>query len=71
MTPFAAPAGDNLIQKIIDRYCQFLCWLMAASLAVMVVLVFGNAFARYAFHSGLAASEEISRLAFVFWTRAS
>lgn len=40
--------------------------IMAATLAVMVVLVFGNAAARYALDSGLAEAEEISRLAFVW-----
>lgn len=41
-------------------------WIMAATLAVMVVLVFGNAAARYLLNSGLAEAEEISRLAFVW-----
>lgn len=57
-----------MIQKIIDRYCQFLCWLMAAGLAVMVVLVFTNVVLRYAFNSGIAVSEELSRWLFVWLT---
>lgn len=57
-----------MVQKIIDRYCQLLCWLMAASLAVMVVLVFTNVVLRYAFNSGIAVSEELSRWLFVWLT---
>lgn len=57
-----------MVQKIIDRYCQFLCWLMAASLAVMVVLVFTNVVLRYAFNSGISVSEELSRWLFVWLT---
>ncbi|GGB01211.1 C4-dicarboxylate ABC transporter permease [Brucella endophytica] len=41
-------------------------WTMAAMLAIMVVLVFGNAAGRYLLNTGLATSEEISRLAFVW-----
>ncbi|PYE90051.1 TRAP transporter small permease [Phyllobacterium leguminum] len=52
-------AVADWLQKITE-------WTMAATLAVMVVLVFGNAAGRYLFNSGLAASEEISRLAFVW-----
>jgi TRAP-type transport system small permease protein len=49
----------DLIQKIVE-------WIMAATLALMVVLVFGNAAGRYLLNSGFAASEELSRLAFVW-----
>jgi len=42
--------------------------LMAALLAVMVVLVFGNVVLRYGFNSGIAVSEEMSRWAFVWLT---
>ncbi|CKH19082.1 TRAP transporter small permease [Achromobacter xylosoxidans] len=41
-------------------------WLMAGCLAVMVVLLFGNVAMRYLFNSGINASDEISRLAFVW-----
>ncbi len=57
-----------MVRKIIDRYCQLLSWLMAASLAVMVVLVFTNVVLRYAFNSGIAVSEELSRWLFVWLT---
>ncbi|MFT0533674.1 TRAP transporter small permease [Castellaniella hirudinis] len=40
--------------------------LIVASLAVMGVLVFGNVVLRYAFNSGIAISEELSRLLFVW-----
>ncbi|MBY5766982.1 TRAP transporter small permease [Rhizobium leguminosarum] len=39
---------------------------MGLLLAAMVVMVFGNAAGRYLFNTGLAASEELSRLAFVW-----
>ena len=41
---------------------------MAACMAVMVVLVFGNVVLRYAFNSGIVVSEEISRWLFVWLT---
>ncbi len=40
--------------------------LIAACLALMAVLVFGNVVLRYAFDSGIAMSEELSRLLFVW-----
>ena len=40
--------------------------LIVACLAVMAVLVFGNVVLRYAFDSGIAVSEELSRLLFVW-----
>lgn len=39
-----------------------------AILTVMVVLVFVNAFMRYAFHSGFIATEEILRYLFIYMT---
>ena len=40
--------------------------LIAAALAVMGILVFGNVVLRYVFNSGIAVSEELSRLLFVW-----
>lgn len=40
--------------------------LMALMLAIMVVLVLGNVILRYAFNSGIAASEDISRFLFIW-----
>ncbi|MDB5742362.1 MAG: Tripartite ATP-independent periplasmic transporter, DctQ component [Polaromonas sp.] len=57
-----------MMKKWIDRYCQFLGYLIAAALAVMVVLVFGNVVLRYAMNSGIAVSEELSRWLFVWLT---
>lgn len=57
-----------MIEKLIDKYCQFISYLIAAALAVMVVLVFGNVVMRYAFNSGFSVSEELSRWLFVWLT---
>ncbi|MGA8516503.1 MAG: TRAP transporter small permease [Burkholderiaceae bacterium] len=57
-----------MLEKLIDSYCKFLGYLIAAMLAVMVVLVFGNVFMRYAFNSGFTLSEELSRWLFVWMT---
>lgn len=51
-----------------SRYCRLLDFLMAAALAVMVVLVFGNVLLRYVFNSGITVSEEVSRWLFVWLT---
>ena len=57
-----------MLEKLIDGYCQLISYLIAALLAVMVVLVFGNVFMRYAFNSGFSISEELSRWLFVWMT---
>ncbi len=57
-----------MLQKILDRYCQALSVVIAACLALMVVLVFGNVVLRYAFNSGIAVSEEVSRWLFIWVT---
>jgi TRAP-type C4-dicarboxylate transport system permease small subunit len=49
----------------LDRLFSF---LMVACLALMVVMVFGNVVLRYAFNSGITASEELSRWLFVWMT---
>jgi TRAP-type C4-dicarboxylate transport system permease small subunit len=56
------------MQKFIDSYCKLLSVLMAASLALMVVLVFTNVVLRYAMNSGITVSEELSRWLFVWVT---
>ncbi|MFM7026807.1 MAG: TRAP transporter small permease [Limnohabitans sp.] len=56
-----------MLKKFIDGYCRILNGFMAACLALMVVLVFGNVFMRYALNSGITLSEELSRWLFV-WT---
>jgi len=54
--------------KVLDGFCRALEFLMAAALAVMVVLVFGNVVLRYGFNSGITVSEEVSRWLFVWLT---
>jgi TRAP-type C4-dicarboxylate transport system permease small subunit len=56
------------MSRILDAYCRALEALIAAALAVMVVLVFGNVVLRYAFNSGITVSEEVSRWLFVWLT---
>ncbi|WP_457427342.1 TRAP transporter small permease [Roseateles sp. P5_E7] len=55
-----------MIDTAIERLCRAIDLLIAAALAVMVVLVFGNVVLRYAFNSGIAVSEEVSRWLFVW-----
>jgi TRAP-type C4-dicarboxylate transport system permease small subunit len=55
-----------MIDAAIDRFCRAIDLLIAAALAVMVLLVFGNVVLRYAFNSGIAVSEEVSRWLFVW-----
>lgn len=55
-----------MLQTLIDRCCRLLDTLMALCLALMVLLVFGNVFLRYAFNSGITLSEELSRWLFVW-----
>lgn len=57
-----------MVQKVIDGYCRAIGYLIAAALAVMVVLVFGNVVMRYGFNSGFTISEELSRWLFVWVT---
>ena len=57
-----------MLEKFMDGFCKALSMVMAACLAVMVVLVFGNVVMRYAFNSGITLSEELSRWLFVWVT---
>lgn len=57
-----------MLEKFIDGYCRLLGYVIAAALALMVVLVFGNVFMRYALNSGFTVSEELSRWLFVWLT---
>lgn len=54
--------------KFLDLYCKCLNCIIVACLAAMVVLVFGNVVLRYAFNSGIAQSEELSRWLMVWLT---
>ncbi|PWC46918.1 TRAP transporter small permease [Azospirillum sp. TSA6c] len=51
------------VADLLERITE---WIMAAMLAVMVGLVFGNVVLRYIFNSGIVAAEEIARLMFVW-----
>lgn len=57
-----------MVKKLIDGYCQLIGYLIAAAMAVMVALVFGNVVMRYGFNSGFTLSEELSRWLFVWLT---
>jgi TRAP-type C4-dicarboxylate transport system permease small subunit len=54
--------------RLLDLYCGLLKAAIAACLAAMVVLVFSNVVLRYAFNSGIAISEELSRWLLVWLT---
>lgn len=57
-----------MLTRIIDLYCRVIRFAMVVSLAVMVVLVFGNVVLRYGFNTGITVSEELSRWLFVWIT---
>ena len=57
-----------MLTALIDSCCRWINLLIALALAVMVVMVFGNVVLRYAFNSGIAISEEVSRWLFVWIT---
>lgn len=54
------------MKRLIDRFQTLIEWTIGLLLALMVVLVFGNAAGRYLLNAGIAASEELARLAFVW-----
>jgi len=56
----------SVMQPFVDAYFWLLKVTIAALLAAMVFLVFGNVVMRYALNSGITVSEELSRLAFVW-----
>ena len=56
------------MDRIIDRVCRLVEILIAALLAAMVAMVFGNVVLRYAFNSGIIVSEELSRWLFLWVT---
>ncbi len=57
-----------MFSKLIDHYCRLIRFIMVIALALMVLLVLGNVFLRYAFNSGITVSEELSRWLFVWVT---
>ena len=54
--------------KTKPRWIQVCEAVMAAMLAAMVVMVFGNVVLRYGFNSGIVTSEEAARFLFVWLT---
>jgi TRAP-type transport system small permease protein len=56
------------MNRVIDGFCRAIEILIAAFLAVMVVMVFGNVVLRYVFNSGIIVSEEVSRWLFLWVT---
>jgi len=55
-----------MVARLVEGYFRILKLAIAACLAVMVVLVFGNVVLRYGFNSGITVSEELSRWLFVW-----
>ena len=56
------------MSRIFDFTCKTIEYMIAACMAGMVVLVFGNVMLRYGFNSGITLSEELSRWFFVWMT---
>ncbi|MCY7306870.1 MAG: TRAP transporter small permease [Rhodoferax sp.] len=56
------------MQKPIDIFFKLLEFLVVVFMVAMVFMVFGNVVLRYAFNSGIAISEEMSRYCFVWLT---
>ena len=56
------------MSRFFDFTCKTLEYMIAACMAGMVVLVFGNVMLRYGFNSGITLSEELSRWLFVWMT---
>jgi len=56
------------MNRVIDGFFRLVEILIAAFLAVMVVMVFGNVVLRYGFNSGIIVSEEVSRWLFLWVT---
>lgn len=55
-----------MLDRLLTAYCRLLRAVMFIALLVMVAMVFGNVVLRYAFNSGIAVSEELSRWLFVW-----
>jgi TRAP-type C4-dicarboxylate transport system permease small subunit len=60
--------GGHDMNRAIDGFCRAVEILIAAFLAVMVAMVFGNVVLRYVFNSGIIVSEEVSRWLFLWVT---
>jgi TRAP-type C4-dicarboxylate transport system permease small subunit len=60
--------GTSSSPRWLDAIAKGLDYLIALALLLMVIMVFGNVVLRYAFNSGITASEELSRWLFVWLT---
>lgn len=60
--------GDDNLNRFSEGLTHFINIMMALSLGLMSIFVFGNVVLRYAFNSGLTWSEEIARFLFVWLT---
>lgn len=56
-----------MLDRLIGNHCRVLSWFMVLSLGLMVLLLFINAVLCCAFHTGIAASNDLFRCLFV-WT---
>lgn len=54
------------LKKIADGIFSLLTVVIAISLLLMLILVFGNVVMRYVFNSGINISEEVARMCFVW-----
>lgn len=63
MSPEEAPSALGRLGSGIRRALEV---IIVINLGVMAILVFGNVVLRYAFNSGIAVSEELARLLFVW-----
>jgi TRAP-type C4-dicarboxylate transport system permease small subunit len=59
---------ETPVNRLLDASARLIDLLLAAMLALMVLLVFGNVVLRYALNSGITVSEEVSRWLFVWMT---
>jgi TRAP-type C4-dicarboxylate transport system permease small subunit len=57
-----------MIDRALELFCRAIELAIAALLAGMVVMVFGNVVLRYGFNSGIIVSEELSRWFFLWVT---
>jgi TRAP-type C4-dicarboxylate transport system permease small subunit len=63
-----AKVEETGVTRFLEASSRLVDVLLAAMLALMVVLVFGNVVLRYALNSGITVSEEVSRWLFVWMT---
>ena len=66
--PRCFAAGQGMTARVITWLARATEALLAALLAGMVLMVFGNVVLRYVFNSGIVVSEELSRIFFVWLT---